>query len=128
MTSGVMEPLTSRGEEWALEVPVSPSVKRLLVALVFVDFLAISAWAMWKVGYFGIWAAAISGPGELQVLADLFVACGLASAWVLRDARERGVNAWPFVVAALPFGSIPLLGYVLVRDWLPTTARGPAPV
>lgn len=100
------------------------TLSRALLALVWLDFMALSAWALWEVGYFGIWEAALTGgPATLQVLFDLVVACGFASRWVVRDARSRGLNPWPWVLAVLPLGSLPLLTYVLVRDWLP--AREP---
>lgn len=96
------------------------SVKQLLIASIWVEFMAVSAWALFEVGYVDVWAIALRGPGELQVFNDLFVACGLASGWVIADARKRGTSPWPWVLAAVPLGSIPLLTYVLVRPWLGT--------
>ena len=99
---------------------MNPTLLRVLLAFVFVDFMALSGWAMWEVGYIGIFEAAFTGgPGTLQVLFDLVVACGFGSVWLYRDARERGHNPWPWLLAVAPLGSIPLLAYVLVRDWLP---------
>ncbi|MCA9488549.1 MAG: hypothetical protein KC621_01460 [Myxococcales bacterium] len=79
-----------------------------------------STWAMWQVGYVGIWQVALNGPGELQVFTDLFVACGIASGWLIGDARKRGISPWPWVAAVLPLGSIPILTYVVLRPWLGT--------
>lgn len=108
---------------------MNPDVPHALSTLAFALFLAVSSWALWEVGYFGIWEAALTGgPGTLQVLFDLCVACGFGVRWVVRDARTRGHNPWPWVLAVLPLGSLPLLAYVVVRPWLPARTPTLAPV
>jgi len=94
---------------------------RAALAVVWVGFLAVSGWAVATVGFLGIFEAAAAGPGAIQIFCDLIVACGLGSAWVHQDARRRGINPWPWIVAVLALGSIPLLTYAVVRD-----ALGPA--
>jgi len=52
--------------------------------------------------------------GGGQVLADLVILAVLASLWMVADARERGLNAWPFVIITLVVGSFgPLFSLVL---------------
>jgi hypothetical protein len=88
---------------------------RTLLILVFAAFGAYSTYAMFEVGYLGIWRSAFKDPGSTQVLLDLCISLGLVCSWMLRDARERGRNAWPFVVAALFVGSVAPLLYLLLR-------------
>jgi len=92
-------------------------MKNVLLALVFVDFLVLSGWAMWEVGYLGIFAVALKGPGEAQVFADLCIALTFGSRWLYRDARTRGWNPWPWLVSVPLLGSISLVGYWAAREW-----------
>ena len=89
-------------------------MKALLIA-VLVAFGAYSMWVMVQVGYMGIWNGALANPGSAQVLADLVVACLLICVWMVKDARERGANAWPFVLVTLAAGSFGPLLYLLLR-------------
>jgi hypothetical protein len=85
---------------------------RWILYFFFADFVLLSAWATWEVGYLGIFAAALNGPGEMQIFADLCVALTFACGWLRADAAQRGVNPWPWVVAVLPTGSLALVAYV----------------
>jgi hypothetical protein len=48
----------------------------------------------------------------------------LASIWMVRDARERGLSAWPFILVTLVAGSFGPLLYLLTRE-IRATARRP---
>ncbi len=89
-------------------------MKAALIA-VLVVFGAFTLWVMSQVGYIGIWMGAFANPGSEQVLADLVIACSLICIWMLKDAGERGGNAWPFVVITLTAGSFGPLLYLLFR-------------
>lgn len=89
--------------------------KKLLVTLVLLDFAALSAYAMFQVGYLGIWRAGLADWGAIQILADLAIACGLILVWLVADARRRGANPWPYVGLTLVGGSIGPLLYLLLR-------------
>lgn len=88
---------------------------KAIVTIVLLAFAAFSTWAMWQVGYFGIWQGAMANPGSWQVLIDLIVACGLICVWMVIDAREHGRNPWPFVAITLTAGSFGPLFYLLSR-------------
>lgn len=88
-----------------------------LLVLILIDFIALSLWALYEVGYIGILAAGLAGPGAIQVLADVVILGGLACVWVVADARARGTNPWPYVVITLCGGSLGPLLYLLVREW-----------
>jgi hypothetical protein len=53
--------------------------------------------------------------GAMQVLADLVIACLLICFWMVADARERGMNPWPYVAITLFAGSFGPLLYLLRR-------------
>jgi hypothetical protein len=92
------------------------NLKKLLLWLVLIDFALFSAWVMWKFGYVAIWQAGIESPASLQILFDLFISAGLICVWMILDARKRGANAWPWVVATLFVGSLAPLAYLIRRE------------
>lgn len=88
-----------------------------LLTLLLVLFGGFSTWVLLQEGYFGIWAAGFTSPGALQILLDLVVACLVFCSWMLADARSRGINPVPWLVAIATTGSIAILIYLLNREW-----------
>ena len=81
--------------------------------LVFGGF---STWATIQVGYVGLFEAALDNLGAAQVFFDLCVSLLLLSLFLVPDARERGLNVWPWIVATPFMGSIAPLGYLIYRE------------
>ncbi len=93
---------------------------RMLLVAVSLVFGAYSAWALWHHGYLGIWRAGLTDLAAGQILFDLVIACGLIALWMLRDARDAGRRAWPYLLLTLTAGSVGPLLYLLL-------SRRPAP-
>ncbi len=91
------------------------NIKSSFLLCLLIPFSALSAYAMWQVGYIGIFTSSLANWGTIQVFCDLVVTSLLAIAWMLNDARSRGTNAWPFVVVTLLAGSFGPLFYLLKR-------------
>jgi hypothetical protein len=90
---------------------------RLVVLLaVIAGFGVLTALALMDVGYFGILSPHFQSWGGAQVFFDLVIACLLACIWMMSDARERGLAAWPFVLITLVMGSFGPLLYLVVRE------------
>lgn len=87
----------------------------LVVALGIVHTVVTAA-ALFEEGYFAIFRIAFTDLAAGQIFSDLAVSLVLISVWMIRDARARGLNAWPFVLAMLPLGSFAWLAYLLVRE------------
>ncbi len=85
----------------------------LIVILVF--FGGFSTWVMWQVGYSGIWMAGFDNPGSLQILMDLVIACFLICTWIYQDAKRRGHNPYPWLIATFFAGSLAPLFYLILR-------------
>lgn len=90
---------------------------RVIFAALFVDFLALTIWAFnamhWNL--VAMFDAIAASPIGIQVGVDLGVALSLAAVWLWQDARKRGMNPVPFVVA-MPFvGALAPLFYLVVR-------------
>ena len=61
----------------------------------------------------------------VSVVVDLTVAAVLLNAFVLRDARASGRNAWPYVIGTLLLGSFSPLLYFVVGAFWPGPPRAP---
>jgi hypothetical protein len=96
-----------------------------LIALVAViaGFGALTAAALLESGYVGIFTMHLQSWAGMQVLVDLVIACVLACIWMIVDARDRGMSAWPFVVITLFAGSFGPLFYLAARE-LRSTSSG----
>jgi hypothetical protein len=92
------------------------SVRFLTLCVVTVLFGALTAAALLDVGYWGLLAPHFQSLGAGQVLADLVILALLSCVWMVQDARERGVRAWPYVVITLAAGSFGVLFYLMARE------------
>jgi hypothetical protein len=90
-------------------------MQRSLIIVTLILFSALSAVALRDHGYFGIFALHFRTFGGLQVLVDLVIALILVMAWMWRDAKATGRNAWPWIIATLALGSFGPLVYLLTR-------------
>ncbi|MEL6544816.1 MAG: hypothetical protein AAFQ82_09325 [Myxococcota bacterium] len=92
--------------------------RRILGVFLGVAFVAFSAFTFWlagQTGYFGFLEVMGRELWALQLGLDLVIACVLLLPYVLRDAKRRGIPAWPIVVATATLGTIPLLAYYAWR-------------
>lgn len=89
--------------------------KTPVLIFTLVAFGLLTYYAMWQVGYIGIFTSSFANWGTAQVFGDLVVASVLIMVWMVSDARARGLNAWPFVLVTLLAGSFGVLFYLLRR-------------
>jgi hypothetical protein len=87
----------------------------LAAVAVFVAFTGFSLWVVATRGYFGFLTLARHDTWALQMLLDLVIACSFAIAWMVQDARKRGITPWPYVAAVIPLGSVGVLAYMIRR-------------
>lgn len=91
-------------------------MKKIVPALVLLPFTAFSVEVIAQHGYFGFLTLSLREPWALQMLLDLTICLFLVAGWIRRDARARGIVAWPYLLA-LPFlGSIGALAYLVHRS------------
>ena len=91
--------------------------KTAVLGLVIIDFAALTGYAILEVGYIGILEGGLANWGATQIFVDLIIACTLAMIWMVRDARQRSLNPWPYVAITLAGGSFGPLLYLLRREW-----------
>ena len=88
--------------------------KQIILAIVLADFVALTAWAI----YTTTWSEFIglfSEPWMIQVSVDLVVALAIGCTLIWRDAKRRGINPLPYVVATACTGSPGALAYMIRR-------------
>lgn len=89
-------------------------MRRIVLAVGLIAFLALTAVAVLQHGYVGIFAHQFQNFAGIQVLADLVIALALFLVWLWQDAKAAGRNPWPWVLLTLATGSIGALVYVLL--------------
>lgn len=88
---------------------------RLIVPLVvFIPFTIFSVFITVDHGLWALVEAIQSGWG-LQVFLDLVISATISLAYIVPEARQRGINPWPYVIGAGVLGSIALLAYLIHR-------------
>ena len=90
-------------------------VRKLILPVVFVAFTAFSIWVVGTHGYMAFFDWAVASPVTLQLTLDLVIALSLFVGWMIRDARQRNLTVWPFVVVTVFLGSIGAMLYLLRR-------------
>ncbi len=89
--------------------------KRTFAIILLIPFSILSAYAVYKVGYVGIFDYHRHSPAGWQVFIDLVIACLLCLSWLIPEAKRNGRNPIPFVIITLFLGSFGPLLY-LVTD------------
>ena len=100
----------------ARPTPLGRSTQQFLLVVVLVLFGSFTAAALAVDGIVGIVHAVTFNLVSIQIVVDLVLAVGLIDIWVHRDARSRGRNPWPWLVASLATGMFSPLIYLLVRS------------
>jgi hypothetical protein len=98
------------------------NIKPIVVAVVWIVFTAFSLPIALEHGFFGFLTLSAREPWALQMLLDLFIALSLFAGFVIKDAKEKGLRAWPWLIAMLVLGSIGALPYLLYRSRFPVRA------
>lgn len=96
---------------------------KTLVAFVFLDFLALTAYVLYQYGPIGWIPELAANPVTVLITVDLVIALTVAVGWTWRDARERGVSPLPYAVLTALTGSVGILLYILNRPVLETVAQ-----
>ena len=92
------------------------NAKQLGLCLVLLAFGGVEAYAVWQVGYAGLFEQALGTVGARLGFLDLCVALGLVTVWLVRDARDRGISPLPYMLLTLTLGSVGPLLYLIRRE------------
>lgn len=95
--------------------PHNGRMKNIVIVVVWLAFTAFSLVVALQHGFFGFLTLSAREPWALQMLLDLFIALSLFAGFVIKDAKEKGLRAWPWLLAMLVLGSIGALPYLLYR-------------
>ena len=91
--------------------------KQLLAMIILLPFGALSLYALWQVGYIGLFQYQLDHPAGWQVLADLVVALVLVVSWMVPELKKAGYSTMPWIILTLLLGSFgPLLYLAFFRN------------
>jgi hypothetical protein len=88
--------------------------RKTLALIILIPFSILSVYAVYKVGYIGIFDYHRHSPAGWQVIADLVIACLLMLGWLIPEAKRNGINPWPWVALTLVGGSFGPLLYLVI--------------
>lgn len=88
-------------------------IRKTLAIIILVPFSVLTAYAVFMVGYIGVFEYQTHGPAGWQVFVDLVIACVLCLTWLIPEAKRNGRNPVPFVVLTLFLGSFGPLLYIV---------------
>lgn len=89
-----------------------------LAALIGV-LVAFTGWSLVIVapeGLPGLFALLRERPWGQQVFVDLCIALSVSWTWLSGEARARGINPWPYLIATPFLGSIAVLAFLVHRE------------
>jgi hypothetical protein len=89
------------------------NAKQIGLGLVLLDFLGLTGYVVYEYGYVGFFELVMANAATVAAFADLVIALGLITAWMVRDARTRGVSVVPYVLLTLALGSVGPLTYLI---------------
>jgi hypothetical protein len=89
------------------------NLKRIGLGIVLADFAALNVYVVAKYGYAGFFELALANGATIAVLVDLVISLSLVTAWMWRDARDKGRAFLPYAILTLLFGSIGPLAYLI---------------
>jgi hypothetical protein len=101
------------------ELRAPRALPAILALALFVPF---SLWVIFVDGPMGLYDVIRHEPWGAQLFFDLCISAFIAGSWMVRDARQRKIAVWPFVVATVLAGSIGLLSYLVRRGLRPAAA------
>lgn len=98
------------------------NIRFAAVVTLLLGFSAYSITVVAAHGYTGFLDVAAREPWAMQMLLDLVIALSIFTGWMVRDARVRGITAWPYVLAIVTLGSIGAIAYLVHRRIAPSRA------
>lgn len=96
-----------------INTPNIYKARKTIAIILLLPFSILSAYAVYKVGYVGIFDYHRHSPAGWQVFIDLVIACILCLTWLIPEAKRKGRNPIPFVVLTLFLGSFGPLLYIV---------------
>lgn len=96
--------------------------RQIIYSVLLVDFLLLSGYIVLEYGYIEIFRIAWTNLGATQIFVDLCMSLGLIAAWMIKDAREKGISVAPFLALTVVLGSVGPLAYLIRRERAPSAA------
>ena len=102
------------------------NAKQIVLALVAFDFTALTGYALYEMGPAGLWEAMTANIMTITAAVDLCIALFLGCWWMVRDAKQFGINPVPYIILTLFTGSLGPLLFLIKREGAVLENRLPA--
>ena len=90
---------------------------QIVLAIVLVDFLALTVWAVVQMGgLVAAFAVITTNPATILLTVDLLLALSIACTMIWMDAKQRSINPLPYLALTLATGSAGPLAYLIRRQ------------
>ena len=86
--------------------------KHVFASIVLLPFTALSLFALWQVGYIGLFQFQLQSAAGWQVLADLVIALVMVLSWMVPELKKAGYSPVPWIGLTLILGSFGPLFYL----------------
>ena len=91
--------------------------KSFLLAMLALDFMGVTVWAVWSHGgLVQTFAALAQTPAGILAMTDLGIVFSAVMVWMFFDAKERGYSPWGWMASVMATGSAGLLAYLARRQ------------
>ena len=90
--------------------------KQILLAVVTLDFLALTGWAIYQHGYLGIFVRAAESSATILLGVDLLLALAMVAGWMWVDAHRHNLRVWPYLLTTALLGSAGPMLYLIRRE------------
>ena len=92
------------------------NAKQVGLSVLLADFTALTAYAVYQVGFVGVFELLFANWVTTTLVVDLTIALSLVLTWMWNDARDRGMAFFPYAILTLAFGSVGPLLYLIRRE------------
>jgi len=94
--------------------------RTIFLAVLLAVFTIDSALVLVEHGFLGFFELAMANTATQIMGFDLLICLGLIAAWMIGDARERGLSVAPYLAVTVVMGSAGPLLYLIRREWSST--------
>lgn len=104
------------------------NMKTLFYGAILFAFTDFTAYAIYQDGLMGFWEAHQTNYCSAQISYDLVIGLLIGMVWMIKNAKSRSINPWPYALLTIFLGSIGPLCYLVRHGFSEEAETGEKPV